>query len=293
MPKRQRHRILKMKDRSDKYTTTKPLIFDLPMRVALIGASGQGKTSILGSLLLLNNFYAKDFKGKNIYIISPSLPTDLKLHTIIKEKDIPEENQYLDFVEQEMEELYYYLQDNYLYAVQNKERPDNTVVIFDDISFSGKLKDKQYGILSKFMCNGRKNLISVIQTGQKYTQLSTTSREQLTGCMVAGCSDKQLDLLTEDHSFIEKRLFKKTFRQHTNERFSFFVINYSQSFAEMYQTKDFVPISVDTEYGKKDQDPEGAKLQNGGKAKHTPKAGDLRTNESSKKDVTSGTTAFV
>lgn len=239
-----------MKDKFDRFTTKKGLIFDLPMRVALCGASGMGKTSILGSLCLLNAFYAKDFKGKNIYIISPSLPTDFKLKTIIKEKDTPEENLYLDFDEEEMTELYYYLQDNFKFAVENKEKPDNTLVIFDDMSFSGKSKDKQCGILSKFMCNGRKNLISVIQTAQKHAQLSTTSRENMTGCMMASCSDKQLDLITEDHSYIEKSKFKKMFRQQTNERFSFFVINYSNDFDKMHQTKDFVPITLETECSK-------------------------------------------
>ena len=89
-------RLLSIKDDS---ISKKGMIFDLPMRVALCGASGMGKTSILGSLCLLNSFYSKDFKGKDIYIISPSLPTDFKLKTIIKEKDIPEENLYLDFDE--------------------------------------------------------------------------------------------------------------------------------------------------------------------------------------------------
>ena len=248
MPKK--HKILKMKDKFDKFTTKKGMIFDLPMRVALCGASGMGKTSILGSLLLLNSFYAKDFLGKHIYIVSPSLPTDFKLKTIIKAKSVPEDNLYLDFDEEEMTELYNYLQDNYKFAVENKEKPDNTVVIFDDISFSGKLKDKQYGILSKFMCNGRKNLISVIQTSQKYTQLSTTSRENLTGCMLASCSDKQLDLITEDHSYIEKTKFKKLYRQLTNERFCFMVINYSNDFEFMYMTKDFVPVKLETDYSK-------------------------------------------
>lgn len=83
-------KILRMKDTSDNYVIKKKDIFDLPARLIISGASGMGKTSILGNLILRENAYRKDFEPENIFIFSGSLKGDIKIKTMIKELDIPE-----------------------------------------------------------------------------------------------------------------------------------------------------------------------------------------------------------
>ena len=62
---------LRMIDKSDDYTIDKPLIDSLPFRMIICGKSGLGKTSLIGSMLLLPEFYGNDFKGDDIFIFSP------------------------------------------------------------------------------------------------------------------------------------------------------------------------------------------------------------------------------
>ena len=85
--------ILKMKDKSDKLHIDKKLLFNLPMKVAIVGRSQlSGKTNMVSNFLLREIFYKNDFAPEDIYIISPSLNTDRKLKTLIEERDIPDEN---------------------------------------------------------------------------------------------------------------------------------------------------------------------------------------------------------
>ena len=76
--------IYKVIDKADSYYTKKDLIFDLPLRIGIIGASQRsGKSSVIVNLVCRDEFYNKDFKGENIYIISPSIENDLKLKKMI------------------------------------------------------------------------------------------------------------------------------------------------------------------------------------------------------------------
>ena len=59
--------VLKMKDKSDNFTVDKGLLPKLPFRGIICGKSGSGKTSALGSMLLLPEFYLHNFNGNNIY----------------------------------------------------------------------------------------------------------------------------------------------------------------------------------------------------------------------------------
>ncbi len=84
-----------MKDKTDKNTIIKNDIFNLPIRGLIIGASGSGKSSILGNLLMLPDFYKNDFT--DYYIFSGSLQGDAKLKTIIDYLEIPKENLFDSF----------------------------------------------------------------------------------------------------------------------------------------------------------------------------------------------------
>jgi hypothetical protein len=97
-------------------------------------------------------------------------------------------------------------------------------------------------VLSKIACNGRHILISLIVTSQKYTSISTTIRENATGVICFESSNKQLDLLYEDHGNMPRKEFDRMFRDATREKHSFFCINYSNPPDRRFQDSTFTAI---------------------------------------------------
>ena len=91
----------KIKDIFDQSIIEKKLLFDLPFRIALIGRSGSGKTNVLINLLD-KEMYGKDFKKDDIYIITGSLSTDDKIKNYVKKRNIPLENLYNGYKEDDM-----------------------------------------------------------------------------------------------------------------------------------------------------------------------------------------------
>jgi len=241
--------ILKMHDSAESARVHKEHTFDLPMRVLIVGKSMlSGKTNCIGNLVLRpfndsdeggKEYYRHDFHGSNIYIVCPSTTLDAKWNSIIAGKEIPPENIYMKYDEQQLEALYDRLERQHEERKAFGDEPVHTLVIMDDCAFSGSLKDKMHGVLTKIFCNGRHCLINVICTMQKYSQCSTTARENATGLMLFECSLKQLDLIMEDHCHIEKNQFKKLFREATKERHSFMVVNYSNPTDRRYQDSNF------------------------------------------------------
>lgn len=144
-----KYEIYKVKDKADSYYTHKDLIFDIPYRLLLIGKSQfSGKSSLILNILLRPEFYLDDFKGDNIFLFSASKDIDEKLLKLIQIKNIPQDN-IVDFIDEDyIEELYNMIEENYKNAVDNKEKPQNTLFIFDDIAFNNKF-NKQRSILSK------------------------------------------------------------------------------------------------------------------------------------------------
>jgi hypothetical protein len=232
--------IYKVIDKADSYYTKKDLIFDLPLRIGIIGASQRsGKSSVIVNLVCRDEFYNKDFKGENIYIISPSIENDLKLKKMIEVKDIPDHNLFTEYDEGLLEELYNMLAEDYKNSVDSREKPTNKLIIMDDLSYSGALKNKTHGIISKLFCNGRHILVSTLLTSQKYSDLLTTCRENLNGAVLFSCSNKQLDLIEQDHNFLKnKKDFNNMFRDATKEKHSFFVVNYTNG-EDLYQDSNF------------------------------------------------------
>ena len=122
--------ILKVKDDAEKYYTKKKQIFDIPMKLAIIGASQRsGKTNWIINALGRDKLYGKDFKAENIYIFSPSL-TSNKWIRFIEAKEIPPENLFTELNEGELEELYEDVEDEYNEAVDNKKKPANKILIY-------------------------------------------------------------------------------------------------------------------------------------------------------------------
>jgi hypothetical protein len=227
--------ILPMIDKSDTYNIKKDVVCNVPFKMGIVGKSQlSGKTTLACNLIMRDEYYGKDFKGENIYIISPSLETP-KIKNLIKYKKIPDENLYLDYDEEELEELYDMIEENFNDKVNNNKKPVHSLILFDDIGYSGKLRNKSNGIMDKMICNGRHFLLSSMILVQKYTQLSPCFRENLTGLISYACSYNQLEFIINEHNTTkEKKIFIKEFLDATNKKHSFFFINYSNDFKQRF-----------------------------------------------------------
>ena len=243
--------LYKMKDKSDSFTITKSVVFSLPMRLIICGRTGCGKSAKLGNLLLRDDMYRKDFKPENIFIFSGSLHGDFKLATIIKELDIPDSNLFDDFDEQIGNVLYDQIVEDYNESLENKIKPEHSLFIFDDLSFTNRMnKSKKDSILDRLMCNGRKFLISTILLNQKMTQLSTCSREQCSGLMLHKSSNKQLEIVESDFNFLpSKKIFLNMVKKHTENQHDAIIFDLQKS--QIYRNQHFQPICLCSE-GKND-----------------------------------------
>ena len=129
--------IYKMKDKTDKYTIKKDGLFDLPARVIICGKTGCGKSSLLGNMMLRNDpFYRDNFLPENIFIFSGSLNGDVKMQEIINSLDIPSNNCFDSYDDEIGHAIYDTLVENFNEAIQNKDKPEHSLIIFDDLGFS-------------------------------------------------------------------------------------------------------------------------------------------------------------
>ena len=237
------YKILKVRDKTDSYYTPVPNLFDLPFKLLINGKSQlSGKTTIILNLLLNPEFgYDKLFEGENIYIISNN-KLDNKLEMMSEKLDIPPENRMI-FDEDAIEILYDSLEEEFMEETINGGKPANRLIIFDDVGFSGSLKNKQHGIISRLICNGRHLNLSQIYTSQRFSQVSTTLRTNLTAAILFNTSSKELDLISEDMNYLPThKEFVQMFRKVTKEPRSFLVVNFSNPMESLYLDTDFKPI---------------------------------------------------
>tara|TARA_R110002167_G_scaffold44739_1_gene134465 strand:+ start:10796 stop:11530 length:735 start_codon:yes stop_codon:yes gene_type:complete len=236
-------KILKMKDESDKYAVEKGLLFNVPFRLLLIMKTGGGKSNFIGNLFR-DEFYGKEFKGEDIYIISPMI-NDNKLNSLIDFKNIPEDNVMTSFDGEVISALYDKLTEEFAESVEKKKKPVQSVIIMDDISWSGKLRQGSFNIVNKIFCNGRKHNISIILTSQFYNHILPSCRSQASGIILGNTSEKQLKFISDDNNYLEggDKSFRSMFRKYVVEKHDFLVINYSNKFKDMYLDKDFNVIS--------------------------------------------------
>lgn len=237
--------ILKMKDRTDKNTIKKKgSLFDLPMRLAIVGRTGAGKTNAIGSLLLRKDFYRGDFKGEDIYIFSGSLNGDAKLQTIIQELDIPSSNTFDSYDGDVLHTLYDHICEQHEEAMADRRKVPHSLIILDDISYTGGLAKNgaKDDAVHRVIMNGRKRCCSVLATSQKYSQLATGMRENLSGVMIAPSTLKQLDLITHDWCYLkDKNDFKEMFRKQTQNSHDYFIANIEDP--AVYLDHEFKPMS--------------------------------------------------
>lgn len=232
-----------MKDPINKYKIKKKFIGDLPMRAVILGNSGSGKTSLLALMVIdpLDQFYGNDFKGENIYIFSGSLKTDSKIENLIKVKDVPPENVFDDYYDEELGLIYDLIEDNVKEAKEEKEKPPHSLIILDDLTFNSKVSAKRNNNIKRVYLNGRKNLISIICVSQSYTTgLQPAIRENTNLLVCYNMSQRQLERVEADWNYLDsKRAFFDMFRDNVSERHDFMVFNHTNKFKEMYLDKEF------------------------------------------------------
>jgi len=272
--------ILPMKDISESFFTDKDELWDLPMRLMIIGKSQQsGKTNFLANLLLRPEFYRNDFKGENIFIVSPSAKTDSKLKNIINQLDIPNVNVFESYDPVELSKLYNVIEDQYnddLKEYEKYERlsvtekkkakkppgPQNNLIVFDDMSFSGALRNKVSKIVTKMYQNGRHILLSTIVTAQQYTSIDPGIRGNVTGAVLYACPEQQLESICNDFCCISSRqiktksgsyrnargkeLFKKMFHKYTEKPHHPLIINESNALKHKNQEHKYQNFNFET-----------------------------------------------
>tara|TARA_R110000803_G_scaffold134452_3_gene201534 strand:- start:10 stop:744 length:735 start_codon:yes stop_codon:yes gene_type:complete len=242
-----KYNILKCKDSAEKYYTEKgDQLFNMPFKIGIIGASQRsGKTSIAVNLLARPEFYLNDFDGKNMFIFSPSITNDNKLKNLIKAKEIPAENLFSTYSEEVLEEVYELIKEEYEDKIENKKKPNDYLIYFDDLGFSGDLRG-HYNMIDKVVMNGRHLNISSIFAIQDNFQLSKQTRSNLSGLIVFALSLKNLESIIEEHNYLDnKKAFVKMFRKITNKNHGFLVINYSNPFKNRYLDSNFIPIQFE------------------------------------------------
>lgn len=241
-----KNRIQRLKDKSDSNVINKGLIDNIPFRTIICGASGLGKTNFLANMILKDEWYNKEFYGDDIYIFSP-LKNDTKMNTIISQKEIPEENVFTEFDDDILKEIYDLSVSEFEERTNAKKRIYNKLIILDDLSYSGVLKDKQMGQINRVFCNGRKHNISIIITSQKYSsQISTVQRSNFTSAVLYNTANSQVEAIEQDVNFLKSRkAFKSLFRDNVVEKRDFLYVNFSNEKKDIYLNKDFKVIDQD------------------------------------------------
>ena len=236
-----------MIDKTDSNTTEKDIIDNVPFRMILCGRSGLGKTSLIGGLLLLPNFYKNDFLGERIFLFSP-MKNDYKMSVIVKEKDIPEDNIFTEYDDDVLNALYDSLvdeyEDNLEEGVKDKKKL-NSLIILDDMSFDGSLKSGMYNAINRVFMNGRKHLISIQISSQKYSQISTGQRSNATSIFFYNSSMKERELFEADNNYLQsKKQFFKMLDDNLKGKRDWIYVNYSNEKDKFYLDKDFNVIDT-------------------------------------------------
>jgi len=196
--------IYKVNDNTDNNHQVMPL-FDLPMRLLINGKSQlSGKTTLILNMLMNPEFgYDKKFDGENIYIVSDN-KLDNKIKILMEYKDIPKENHF-PYDEDVLEMLYENLEQEFMDEMEEDGKSTPKLIIMDDVGYSGNLKNKNFGMITKLIANGRHLNLSQIYTSQRFSMVSTSLRSNLTGAILFNTSMKELELIAEDFNYMNKK----------------------------------------------------------------------------------------
>lgn len=243
-----------MIDSNDTNNINKKHLASLPTRSLLIAPSGFGKSSLLGWLLCNSGEegYKDNILPENIYIFSGSYKKnkginggDEKLHKVIKYVDIPEENIFENYDNELILELYNMICENYNQRLEDGEKVEHSMIIFDDLGYMNKMNKirLENSAIDKLMCNSRKFLCSVIILNQRITQCSPTVISQANNIILWKPNNRDLEIFENNFNYLDnKKLFRKMVRKHTENKHDFLVIDLTKNNKEIYRDKNFEPI---------------------------------------------------
>jgi hypothetical protein len=236
--------VYKVKDKSDDWLMPKTNIWNgQSLRCLLVAPAGSGKTNFLTNMLLSDQMYLGVWKPENIYIFSGSIEADLKMQKIIEMLGIPEDNIFENYTEEALGAIFELCRESFKEANENDEKPEQWLIVLDDVSFGGQLLQKRSGFLSKVFCNCRKYGCSIIVTAQKLSQIPQVCRNNANGIAMWSSPNRELDHLCENFDYTDSpKTFKKMFRDATSDKHSFLTVDltnekdkrYSKSFQKYY-----------------------------------------------------------
>jgi hypothetical protein len=84
-------------------------------------------------------------------------------------------------------------------------------------------------------------LVSVLVTSQKYSSIATAVRENLSGCMIASSTAKQVELIAGDWNYLkDKNTFRQLFQRQTRDEHAYFIANLEDP--AVYLDHAFLPL---------------------------------------------------
>lgn len=239
-----KYNILAVKDNNHKKVIKKKDIFDLPMRLLINAKTGQGKGVNISNYVLRDEFYNKDFEGRDIYIFNPTM-AETKNQIIIKQKRIPNENLFESLDEDSLSAVLEFIQEQYEESIENKEKPRHSLIIVDDCMPS--MKQKNNGAFQDLFIRSRHFLCSVIATTQFYNKCPPVCRNNISGLVCFEVNAKQLEDIEADHNYLKsgKKAFKNMFYDAVSPtKHSTFIVNYSNDKDRMYMNSQFKPLNT-------------------------------------------------
>jgi len=237
-------RILRMKDKSDDYVIHKNDLDNVPTRLIISGKSGVGKTNIIGSLLLLKENYGGIYKGSNIYIFSP-MRNDFKMQKIIEILEVDANNIYEEYNDEILNNIYDEIVDKFEEKISEKKKPEPSLILLDDIVFSG-VAAKRFSAINRVFFNIRKHLGSIYISTQKWSMCATSQRSNASSIIFFNTNQKEKELFESDANYLgSKKAFFKMMEDNLVNKRDFIYVDFSQDEVKnMYKNKDFETIDI-------------------------------------------------